>query len=77
MYYQIRTDSQCTEDGLPVHSFYTLIDDPATLMLNEVSLPGDPDAIMPMLSEPTRMKTRVLEMLGVTPEKTVPGAVTG
>ncbi len=50
-----RADSQCTEDGLPVHSLRTLIDDLTTLTLNEVSFPGEPDAIMPMLSEPTRM----------------------
>ena len=72
-----RAGSKRTEEGLPVHSFRTLLQDLATLTRNEVSLPGNPDAIMPLLSEPTPVQARALALLAVTPEKTVPGVGTG
>ena len=72
-----KAGSKRTGDGLPVHSFRTLLQDLATLTLNEVSLPSYPDAIMPLLSEPTPVQARALALLGITPEKTVPSVMTG
>ncbi len=36
-----KADSKKTAEGLPVHSFRTLVDDLATLVLNTVQLPRD------------------------------------
>ena len=36
-----KADSKKTAEGLPVHSFQTLVDDLATLVLNTVQLPRD------------------------------------
>ena len=36
----VKAGSKRTVDDLPVHSFFTLLDDLATLTSNSVSLPG-------------------------------------
>ena len=69
--------SKCTPDGLPVHGFRTLMEDLATLTLNEVSLPGNPELALPLLAVPTQLQERALELLGIRPEKTVPGVQPG
>ena len=54
-----------TDDGLPVHSFRTLLDDLATLCLNKLSLPSNPSYRFDMPTTPTPLQARALELLGV------------
>jgi len=51
-----------TEEGLPVHSFQTLLKDLATLTRNEVSVG---DQTLHMLSTPTLVQQRALDLLNV------------
>ena len=52
-----------TEDGMPVHSFQTLLKDLATLTRNEVRVG---DQTVPMLANPTPVQQRALELLQVS-----------
>jgi hypothetical protein len=54
-----------TEEGLPVHSFRTLIDDLATLTKNRVRLHGTEHAI-DKLANATDLQQRAFQLLGVT-----------
>jgi len=54
-----------TDDGLPVHSFRSLLDDLATLCLNKLSLPSNPSYRFDMPTTPTPVQARALELLGV------------
>ena len=54
-----------TDDGLPVHSFRSLLDDLATLCLNKVSLPSNPNYRFDLPTKPTPLQTRAFELLGV------------
>ena len=54
-----------TDDGLPVHSFRSLIDDLATLCLNKVSLPSNPKYRFDLPTTPTALQARAFELLGV------------
>ena len=74
---QRKAETKTTSDGFPVHSFETLMDDLATLTLNSVSLPGHPGAVVPMVSEPTEIQERAMELIGIRPARTVPSAVAG
>jgi hypothetical protein len=55
-----------TDDGLPVHSFRSLIDDLATLCLNDVSLPSNPKNRFKLPTTPTPLQARAFELLGVS-----------
>lgn len=55
-----------TGDGLPVHSFRSLISDLATLCLNKVSLPSNPKYRFEMPTKPTPLQERAFELLGVS-----------
>ena len=48
--------SKLTPDGLPVHSFRTLMADLGTLTLNDVSLPGRPGSAFRMAARPTALQ---------------------
>jgi transposase len=52
-----------TEDGMPVHSFQTLLKDLATLTRNEVRVG---DQTVHMLANPTPVQQRALELLQVS-----------
>ena len=52
------------EKGLPVHSFQTLLDDLATLVLNTVQLPTDKGS-MTMATQPTALQSKAFELLEV------------
>ncbi len=56
-----------TDDGAPVHSFRTLLDDLATLTKNRVQpkAPGVP--AFDMLTTPTSLQRRAFDLLGVSP----------
>jgi CBS domain-containing protein len=56
-----------TDDGLPVHSFRSLLDDLATLCRNTVSLPSNPDYRFALPTQPTPLQARAFELLGVSP----------
>jgi hypothetical protein len=56
-----------TADGLPVHSFKTLLAELATLTRNRVVPAGaDEDAAFEVLAEPTPLQARAFELLGVS-----------
>jgi hypothetical protein len=54
-----------TDDGLPVHSFRSLIDELATLSHNTMALPDHPDATFTLLAEPTPVQARAFQLLDV------------
>ena len=66
-----KSSTRKTPEGLPVHSFQTLLDDLATLTLNEVTLPGNPDDAFPMVSQPTPLQAKAFELLEIDPGKFV------
>ncbi len=56
-----------TSDGLPVHSFRTLLTDLATLTCNRVILAGaEEGAAFEVLAEPTALQARALGLIGVS-----------
>lgn len=60
-----------TADGLPAHSFRTLLEDLATLTRNEVHLggrgAGGADAVVQVLTSPTPVQARAFELLQLSP----------
>ena len=69
-----------TTDGLPVHSFRTLLQDLATLTYNEVTLPRTSakagpatpaSPAFPLLSQPTPVQAKALRLLDVDLNQTV------
>jgi hypothetical protein len=54
-----------TDDGLPVHSFRSLLDDLATLCLNKLSLPSNPNYRFDLPTTPTPLQARAFELLGL------------
>lgn len=60
---QSKDYSKRTEDGLPVHSFQTLLKDLATLTRNEVRVGGQTSH---MLATPTPVQQRALQLLQVS-----------
>lgn len=59
-----KLDTHRTEDGLPVHSFQTLLADLATLTRNQVQAAG---RSFEMISKPTLLQRCAFELLGVAP----------
>ena len=66
-----KSSTRKTPEGLPVHSFRTLLDDLATVTLNEVTLPGNPEDAFPMISQPTPLQAKAFELLEIDPGKFV------
>lgn len=56
-----------TPDGLPVHSFKTLLTDLGTLTRNRVVLGADERAAFERLTEPTPLQARALDLASVPP----------
>lgn len=56
--------TRTTRDGLPVHSFATLLQDLATLTRNQVNVAG---RTLEMISTPTPLQRRAFELLNVAP----------
>ena len=63
-----KADTRATPDGLPVHSFDTLLQDLATLTLNEVTLPNQPDTPFRLHAEPAALQSKAFELLGLKPD---------
>jgi transposase len=59
--------SKATDDGLPVHSFQTLISDLATIARNTVAAKrtGEAPLTFEKVTRPTRVQQRALDLLGV------------
>jgi hypothetical protein len=55
-----------TADGMPVHSFRTLLNDLASLSRNEVYVPASHHTFI-KLPTPTPLQQRVFDLLDVTP----------
>jgi Transposase DDE domain len=55
-----------TADGLPVHSFRTLMADLGTLAKNRVRIKGDTGSEFYELTQPTTLQKRALDLLSVT-----------
>jgi transposase len=62
-----KDETRRTEDGLPVHSFRSLLSDLATLAKNRVRLRGAPGSELELLTQPTELQQRAFVLLGVTP----------
>ena len=56
--------TKLSEDGFPVHSFQTLLQDLATLTRNQVQAAG---RSLQMISTPTPLQRRAFDLLGVAP----------
>lgn len=60
--------TKLTDDGLPAHSYQTLIEHLATLTRNTSRLKHQPDTpSFPMLAEMTAVQRRAFELIGVSP----------
>ena len=60
-----------TPDGDPVHSLTTLLQDLATVTLNQVTLPGHPNSAFTLVTQATSLQDRVFRMLKIDPKKGV------
>ena len=67
-----KADTKLTPDGLPVHSFRTLLDDLSAMALNQLRLPGHGESLLTVVTTPTRVQKRAFELLGVKPDQNVP-----
>lgn len=56
-----------TDDGLPVHSLHTLLQDLATLTYNITSTPINPQAKVIITTRPTPIQTKAFALLGINP----------
>lgn len=63
---QRKDESKRTDEGLPVHSFRTLLTDLATLAKNRVRTTAAQGAEFYMLTRPTPLQRRAFELLGVS-----------
>jgi len=60
-----KASSKHTADGVPVHSFRTLLKDLATITKNQIQ-PNLPDApTFAKVTQPTRTQKRALDLLGI------------
>ena len=55
------------DDGLPLHSFHTLLKDLATLTLNVARTGANPNAEIVITSRPTPIQAKAFELLGLNP----------
>jgi transposase len=63
---QLKALTKQTSDGLKVHSFQTLIGDLATIVKNRIQPTDKNFVVFDMLTEPTVIQQRALDLLGVT-----------
>jgi hypothetical protein len=55
------------EDGLPLHSFRTLLKDLATLTYNITYTALNPEAKITLTTRPTPIQTKAFKLLGLNP----------
>ena len=65
------------QDGLPVHSFATQLDDLSGVALNCVRLERKMKAKLAVMTKPTRLQALGFELLEVNPIQNVPITMTG
>ena len=66
-----------TGDDLPAHCFRTLLDDLSGMALNQLRLPDHGETPLSVVTTPTPVQKRALELLGVKPDQNVPMKMTG
>ena len=59
--------SKCTEDGVPVHSFQSLLSELATFTRNTMALARTQDATFLLYPQATALQARAFELLGISP----------
>ena len=67
-----KSASRTSAEGLPVHSLPTLLEDLATLTLNTVHLPDNPENGFTVATQPTPLQRRAFGLLDVDPAKMFP-----
>ena len=70
-----KADTKTTAEGFPVHSLKTLLADLATLTLNQVTLPTNPEQGFLMIAQPTPLQRKAFELLEIEPAKIVPSTM--
>ena len=59
--------SKHAEDGLPLHSFATLLRDLGTLTYNVARTAANPNATIVITSRPTPVQDKAFRLLGLSP----------
>ena len=59
-----------TDDGLPVHSFRSLLADLATLTRNQAVTPLSDNYELTIFARPTAVQNKAFQLLGINPERT-------
>ncbi len=59
--------SKCTEDGVPVHSFQSLLSELATFTRNTMAVAHAQDDTFLLYPQPTALQARAFELLGISP----------
>ncbi len=59
-----------TQDGLPVHSFHSLLADLATFSRIKATTSANEKYIITLHSKPTQIQQRAFDLLGLNPERT-------
>ena len=59
--------SRTADDGLPLHSFRTLLQDLGTLAYNVTHTRLNPEAKIIITTRPTSLQTKAFELLGLNP----------
>jgi hypothetical protein len=59
--------SKLADDGLPVHSFRTMLKDLATLTYNIARTGANPNSQIVITSRPTPIQAKAFELLGLSP----------
>ncbi len=59
--------SKRADDGLPLHSFRTLLKDLGTLSYNIARTAANPNATIPIIARPTPIQAKAFELLGLNP----------
>ena len=60
--------SKRADDGLPLHSFRTLLQDLATLAYNVTSTALNPEAKIVLTTRPTPLQAKAFSLLGLSPD---------
>ena len=64
---KVKDASKTAADGLPLHSFTTLLQDLATLAYNVTHTQLNPEAKIVLTTRPTSLQTKAFELLGLNP----------
>ena len=64
---KLKDASKTADDGLPLHSFRTLLKDLGTLAYNITHTPLDPEARIILTTRPTPVQAKAFALLGLNP----------